>query len=111
MDEIKVICYFCGVMSCFAGLIMYGREVKTDGSILTGGILIVVGVILLLFSYTNDQGGFDMAFMVVVKKLEGPDAFLVPYTGEEHLTKQEALTVYLEAAEDPEVGDPYIVIV
>jgi len=52
-----------------------------------------------------------MAYMVVVKKLEGSDAFLVPYTGEEHLTKQEALTVYLEAAEDPEVGDPYIVIV
>ena len=58
MDYIKVVCYMVGVMSCFAGLVLYGHEVKSDGSIVAGGILIVVGVILLLFSYTNDQGGF-----------------------------------------------------
>lgn len=50
---IKVICYVCGTMSCFAGLVLYGREVKTDGSIISGAILIVVGVILLLASYTE----------------------------------------------------------
>ena len=55
---IKAICYFCGTMSCFSGLVLYGREVKTDGSIISGAVLIVVGVILLLFSYTNDNGGF-----------------------------------------------------
>ena len=58
MDYIKAVCYFCGVMSCFAGLILYGHEVKSDGSIFEGAVLIVTGVILLLFSYTNDQGGF-----------------------------------------------------
>ena len=55
---LKAICYFCGTMSCFAGLVLYGHEVKTDGSIIFGAFLIVVGVILLLFSYTNDNGGF-----------------------------------------------------
>lgn len=58
MDYIQLVCYVCGVISCFSGLVLYGHEVKTDGSIITGGILITVGVILLLFSYTNDQGGF-----------------------------------------------------
>ena len=50
---IKTICYLCGTMSSFAGLVLYGREVKTDGSIISGAILIVVGVILLLASYTE----------------------------------------------------------
>ena len=54
MDYIKAVCYFCGVMSCFSGLVLYGHEIKFDGSIISGGVLIVVGVILLLFSYTND---------------------------------------------------------
>ena len=57
-DIIKAVCYFCGTLSCFAGLVLYGHEVKSDGSIISGAVLIVVGVILLLFSYTNDQGGF-----------------------------------------------------
>lgn len=55
---IKAACYLAGVLSCFAGLVLYGHEVKQDGAIITGAILIVCGVILLLFSYTNDQGGF-----------------------------------------------------
>lgn len=50
---LKAIFYACGTASCFAGLILYGNEVKTDGSIISGGILIVVGVILLLASYTE----------------------------------------------------------
>lgn len=50
---LKTICYACGTMSCFAGLILYGHEVNSDGSILAGAILIVVGVILLLASYTE----------------------------------------------------------
>ena len=58
MEYIKVVCYFCGVMSCFAGLVLYGHEVNSDGSIVAGAVCIVVGVILLLFSYTNDAGGF-----------------------------------------------------
>ena len=55
-----------------------------------------------------------MGYMVVCKCFpegESDSALLVPYTGEEHATKQEALKVYLEAYEDPEVGDPYIVLV
>lgn len=50
---LKTICYACGTMSCFAGLVLYAREVKTDGSIISGAVLIVVGVILLLASYTE----------------------------------------------------------
>ena len=55
-----------------------------------------------------------MGYMVVCKCFpasEEDSALLVPYTGEEHTTKQEALKVDLEAAEDPEVGDPYRVLV
>ena len=52
-----------------------------------------------------------MGYMVVVRERFDEDAILVPYTGEERTTKKEALAVYLEAAEDPEVGDPYIVLV
>lgn len=52
-----------------------------------------------------------MAYMVVVRQIGNEPAMLAPYTGEEHETKQEALGVYLEAAEDPEVGDPYILLV
>ena len=49
----KVICYACGTMSCFAGLVLYGHGVENDRSIMAGAVLIVVGVILLLASYTE----------------------------------------------------------
>ena len=57
-DYFKLVAYVGGVCSCFSGLVLYGHELKSDGSIIAGAVLIVVGVILLLFSYTNDGGGF-----------------------------------------------------
>ena len=50
---LKVIFYLCGTASCFAGLVLYGHGVENDQSIMAGAILIVVGVILLLASYTE----------------------------------------------------------
>lgn len=47
----KAEAYMAGVASCFAGLALYGREINSPGSILPGAVLIIVGVVLLLYSY------------------------------------------------------------
>ena len=47
----KAEAYLAGVASCFAGLTLYGHEINSPGSILPGAVLIIVGVVLLLYSY------------------------------------------------------------
>ena len=45
--------YGSGVLCCFIGLALYGREINSDASIMPGVIITVIGVTLLLISYTK----------------------------------------------------------
>lgn len=58
MDRVKLICYVCGVINCFCGLPLFSYQIQHGQSGICGIVLIIIGVILLLFSYTNDEGGF-----------------------------------------------------
>ena len=52
MREMKPFSYAFGVMASFVGLTVYGHAINNDKSILVGAILITVGVVMLLYSYS-----------------------------------------------------------
>ena len=53
IDNWRPLAYVFGVFCNIIGLIIYGRHVETDRDILIGAILITVGIISLLASYTK----------------------------------------------------------